>query len=303
MRAYLPKYELLTPTALEDALTRISAEPGMWRPFAGGTDLMVLLEAGKLAQRKFLSIWKLPELHGIAETREHVTLGALTTYTEVRRSETLRREFPLLCRAAAETGSVATQNRGTLGGNIANASPAADSPPALLVYDAELELRCARGARWVRYAGFHTGYKVMDLAPDELIARIRMPRRAGVAPGFSLSRAQSRGPASSGWHEYYRKVGTRAALAISKVCFAGAARMDNSHIADVRIALGSVAPTVVRCVKTEEFLRATGALTPAAIRTAQDVLAGEIAPIDDFRSTAKYRRRVAQNLLEEFLRM
>jgi CO/xanthine dehydrogenase FAD-binding subunit len=297
MRAYLPQYELVTPRALEDALKLLAREPAQWKPFAGGTDLMVLLEAGKLAHRRFLNIWRLKELHGVSETREHVTLGALTTYTEVQRSEMLHREFPLLCRAAAETGSVATQNRGTLGGNIANASPAADSPPALLVYDAELELVSARGARWVPYAQFHKGYKQMDIAPDELIARIRMPRRASVAanvaPGFS--------PASSRWHEYYRKVGTRSAQAISKVCFAGAARRDNGRIADVRIALGSVAPTVVRCVKTEEFLRATGALTPAAVKKAQEILSNEIAPIDDFRSTAKYRRRVAQNLLAEFL--
>lgn len=246
---------------------------------------MVLLEAGKLAHRRFLNIWRLKELHGIEESRVHVMLGALTTYTEVQRSETLQREFPLLCRAAAETGSVATQNRGTLGGNIANASPAADSPPALLVYDAELELVSARGARWVPYAQFHKGYKQMDLASDELITRIRIARTR------------------SGWRQYYRKVGTRSAQAISKVCFAGVSRRDNGRIADVRIALGSVAPTVVRGVKTEEFLRAAGVLTPAAVKKAQEILAGEIAPIDDFRSTANYRRRVAQNLLEEFLRM
>ncbi|MBI3663955.1 MAG: xanthine dehydrogenase family protein subunit M [Acidobacteria bacterium] len=293
MRAYLPQFELITPTALEDALKLLAREPGQWEPFAGGTDLMVLLEAGKLAHQRFLNIWRLKELHGMEETRENVTLGALTTYTEVQKHETLQREFPLLCRAAAVTGSVATQNRGTLGGNIANASPAADSPPALLVYDAELELLSARGARWVRYAQFHKGYKQMDLAPDELIARIRLPRRANVAPGFS--------PASWGWHEYYSKVGTRSAQAISKVCFAGAAQMANGRIADIRIALGSVAPTVVRCAKTEEFLRAEEKLTPAAVQKAQEILAGEIAPIDDFRSTARYRRRVAQNLLGEFL--
>ncbi len=137
---------------------------------------MVLLEAGKLAHKKFLSIWKLPELRGIEVAPDHVTLGALTTYTDVRRNATLAREFPLLARAAAETGSIATQNRGTLGGNIANASPAADSPPALLVYDAELEIVSARGARWSRYHGFHSGYKKMDLRDDELIRRIRLPR-------------------------------------------------------------------------------------------------------------------------------
>jgi CO/xanthine dehydrogenase FAD-binding subunit len=293
MRAYLPAYELKSPKDLGEALACLSKEPGQWKPFAGGTDLMVLLEAGKLAHRRFVNIWRLQELRSFEESRAHVTLGALTTYTEVQHSETLQREFPLLCRAAAETGSVATQNRGTLGGNIANASPAADSPPALLVYDAELELVSARGARWVPYAQFHRGYKQMDLAPDELITRIRMPRLADVAPGFS--------PASLGWQQYYHKVGTRSAQAISKVCFAGAARIDNSRITDVRIALGSVAPTVVRCMKTEEFLRTTGVLTPAAVQRAQELLAGEIAPIDDFRSTAKYRRRVAQNLLAEFL--
>src|SRR5439155_19084119 len=124
----------------------------------GGTDLMVLFEAGKLWHKRFVSIWGLPELRGIVATRDHLTLGALTTYTEVQRHPALRREFPLLAQAASETGGIATQNRGTLGGNIVNASPAADSPPALLVYDAELELISARGARWVPYSGFHTGY-------------------------------------------------------------------------------------------------------------------------------------------------
>lgn len=294
MRAYLPAYEMKQPRDLGEALASLSAESGAWRPFAGGTDLMVLLESGKLTHQKFLNIWPLRELRGIQESLADVTLGALTTYTEVQKNETLQREFPLLCRAASETGGLATQNRGTLGGNIANASPAADSPPVLLVYDAELELISVRGSRWVPYAAFHKGYKVMDLFPDELIARIRMPRRASGA-------ASLRPVGSPRWREYYRKVGTRAAQAISKVCFAGALRMENGRVGNIRIALGSVAPTVVRCVKTEEFLRTTGMLTPAAVRAAQEILSREIAPIDDFRSTAKYRRRVAHNLLAEFL--
>src|SRR6202047_4454732 len=149
---------------------------------------MVLLEAGKLSHKRFLSIRKLPELRGIEVTPEHVTLGALTTYSEVRCHEILAREFPLLCQAAAETGSVATQNRGTLGGNIANASPAADSPPALFVYDAELEIVSAGRVRWLPYHAFSSGYKQMDLASDELIRRIR------------LSRTKSE------WKQHYRKV-------------------------------------------------------------------------------------------------
>jgi CO/xanthine dehydrogenase FAD-binding subunit len=281
MRSYVPGYEMEAPRNLADTLARMASEPGTWKPFAGGTDLMVLLEGGKLQHRKFLSIWKLWELQGIQVTHTHITLGALTTYSELRSEELLAREFPLLCRAAAETGSIATQNRGTIGGNIANASPAADSPPALLVYDAELELVSTDGTRWVSYHGFWKGYKQIDLRQDELIRGIRLPR------------------GKTGWQHFYRKVGTRRAQAISKVCFAGAARMESSRIADLRIALGSVAPIVLRAVQTEEILR--GEIpTPAMVRAAQATLAHEIAPISDIRSTAHYRLRVAQNLLAEF---
>ncbi|HKS95621.1 MAG TPA: FAD binding domain-containing protein, partial [Terriglobia bacterium] len=223
-------------------------------------------------QRRFLSIWGLPELRGIAVASDSVTLGCLTTYTDVLRDDTLRREFPLLAAAAAETGGIATRNRGTLGGNIVNASPAADTPPALLVYEADVELASARGSRWLAYREFHTGYKTMQLAPDELLARIRLPR------------------STAGFRHYYRKVGTRKAQAISKVCFAG---VENDSTGEFRIALGSVAPVPLRCVRTEAALRQGGdALT---------ALATEIAPIDDMRSTAAYRWRVAQNLLNEFL--
>jgi CO/xanthine dehydrogenase FAD-binding subunit len=272
------------PRDLPAALQRMAQEPGTWKPFAGGTDLMVLLEAGKLPHRRFLSIAKFPELRRIETTAQHVTLGAAVTYTDIRGSEILTAEFPLLCRAAAETGGIATQNRGTLGGNIANASPAADSPPALLVYGADLELVSASGSRWVPYNGFWTGYKQTGLRADELIRGIRLPR------------------ATSGWRHYYRKVGTRRAQAISKVCFAAAARIDNGRIADVRIALGSVAPTVLRALETEKVLRGERPNSPA-VHAAQDILAREIAPIDDMRSTASYRRRVAQNLLAEFCEM
>jgi CO/xanthine dehydrogenase FAD-binding subunit len=281
MKSYIPAYEMEASPDLSATLDRMHRELKRWKPFAGGTDLMVLLEAGKLPHRKFVSIWKLQELRGIEETQDHITLGALTTYSEIRRHEILTREFPLLCCAAAETGSVATQNRGTLGGNIANASPAADSPPALLVYDADLELVSASGSRWVPYHGFWFGYKQTALRPDELIRRIRLPRN------------------KMGWKQYYRKVGTRRAQAISKVCFAAAAHIDAGRIVDVRIALGSVAPTVLRAAETEKMLRGEKP-APAILRAAQDVLEREIAPIDDMRSTARYRRTIAQNLLAEF---
>ena len=282
MRSFLPAYALETPHDLSTALDRLAGEPGEWQPFAGGTDLMVLLEAGKLTHRRFLNIWGLRELLWIREDSDFVTLGALTTYTDILRWPKMQHEFPLLCRAARETGGIATQNRGTLGGNIANASPAADSPPALLAYDAELELVSARGPRWVPYRNFHSGYKKMDLRPDELIARIRLPRRA------------------QGGKQYYRKVGTRKAQAISKVCFAGTAHIEHKRIVDIRIALASVAAFPFRAAKTEAVLRGCD-LGEESIHAAQQELAREIAPIDDMRSSARYRLRIAQNLLEDFL--
>jgi CO/xanthine dehydrogenase FAD-binding subunit len=282
MRAYIPAYDLRVPESLTEALALLAREPGVWQPFAGGTDLMVLLEAGKLAHKRFLSVSRLEDLRGIEVTADSVTLGALTTYSEIQQHPALQAEFPLLCAAARETGSVATQNRGTLGGNIVNASPAADSPPALLVYDAEVELVSERRVSWLAYHGFHTGYKKMQIAPDELLRAIRLPRRAAA------------------WRQHYRKVGTRKAQAISKVCFAGAALVENGVIRDIRIALGSVAPIVLRAVKTEDAIRGV-AITPDAIAVARENLVREIAPIDDIRSTARYRLTVAQNLLEEFL--
>jgi len=282
VRSFLPAYEMQAPQDLAAALEMLAHEPGAWRPLAGGTDLMVLFEAGKLAHKKFISIWKLDELRGISVSASHVTLGALTTYTEIQEHPELRAEFPLLCQAARETGGVATQNRGTLGGNIVNASPAADSPPALLVYDAELELVSMRGSRWVPYDGFHTGYKTTLLRPDELLRSIRLPRDKQT------------------WLQYYRKVGTRKAQAISKTCLAAAARLESGTIRDARLAFGSVAPTVLRCVRTETILRG-GHVDATLIRAARESVAAEIAPIDDLRSTAAYRLRVSQNLVGEFL--
>ncbi len=282
MRAFIPNYQLTTPSSLADALALLKREPGVWKPFAGGTDLMVLLEAGKLPHRNYINIWSLKELRGIEVTDSHITLGALTTYTEVQSHPVLESEFPMLCQAASETGGLAIQNRGTIGGNIVNASPAADSPPALLAYDAEIELISSDGSRWLAYSSFHTGYKQMLIGPNELLARIRMPRNTRNAT------------------HYYRKVGTRKAQAISKVCLAALAKLHSDRIGDVRIALGSVAPIVVRCVQTEDALRGRKPDT-GTIKSACATLSQEISPIDDIRSTADYRLQVAKNLLTDFL--
>jgi CO/xanthine dehydrogenase FAD-binding subunit len=275
---------------LPEAL-RLLAEPadsslGPWRPLAGGTDLMVSLAAGTLPAGRYIDIWPLDELRGITVTDQAIELGALTTYTEIRRHAQLRTEFPLLGLAAKETGAIAIQNRGTLGGNIANASPAADTPPALLAYDAELELTSLSGVRTVAYSQFHSGYKQMDRRPGELITKIRLRRPPSDAPGRTV--------------HYYRKVGTRAAQAISKVCLAAFARIDGARLLNIRLGLGSVAPIPLRCTRTESVLL-SAPLDEALIRRAEATLAYECSPIDDVRSTSAYRRRVTLNLLRELL--
>ena len=282
MRSYIPAYEMKTPRTLDEALGILADEPGVWRPFAGGTDLMVILESGKLAQRQYLNIWNLNELRGIEVTDHQVSLGALTTYSEIQSHPVMREEFPMLCQAASETGGLAIQNRGTLGGNIVNGSPAADSPPALLAYTADVELTSTRGSRRVAYSGFHRDYKKMDLNEDELLTRIHLPRNTN-----SLK-------------HYYRKVGTRKAQAISKVCMAAVGRIEQEQLADIRIALGSVAPIPLRCLKTEAVLNGNR-MDQTSIGAAKEELAREISPIDDIRSTKNYRLRVSLNLLDQFL--
>jgi CO/xanthine dehydrogenase FAD-binding subunit len=242
---------------------------------------MVLLEAGKLSHQNYVNIWNLPELRGIDVTAKEITLGALTTYTDIQSNSILREEFPMLCQAASETGGLAIQNRGTLGGNIVNASPAADSPPALLAYDAELELVSNAGERRIPYSSFHQGYKQMDIRPGELLRAIRLPRNEG-----NLT-------------HYYRKVGTRKAQAISKTCFA-AVGVAGEKISHLRIAMGSVAPIPIRCVKTEAALLGKS-INAETLTAATDTLAAEISPIGDVRSSKDYRLQVSLNLLADFL--
>jgi CO/xanthine dehydrogenase FAD-binding subunit len=282
MRAFIPTYQLISPPTLNEVLDLLSHPRDTWKPFAGGTDLMVLLEAGKLPHKNYVNIWNLKELRGIEVTDDQVILGALTTYTEVQDHPVLQTEFPMLCEAARETGGIAIQNRGTLGGNIVNASPAADSPPALLAYDAELELISKTGERRIPYSSFHRGYKQMDIRADELLRAIRLPRTTG------------------GLTHYYRKVGTRQAQAISKICFAATGKINQDRVSYLRIALGSVAPIPLRCFETERALL-NQPLHNDSIDAGTSTFAKEISPIDDIRSTRDYRLQVSVNLLRDFL--
>ena len=290
MRSNVTEYDLIAPANLPAALEALAADPGLYTPIAGGTELMVALAAGRLPQKHLLSINHLKELRFIDVTPNTVILGAGTTFTDIRKHSVIATDFPLLTQAASWTGSVANQNRGTLGGNIVNASPAADTPPALLVYDACVTLISARGARTLPYRDFHLSYKKSVLAPDELLFSIHLERR------FSVYRS------------YIRKVGTRNAQAISKValaCLALVAEGEARLITDIRIGAASLRETPARCTAAEQALLnqpITPETWPATIAAARVALASEARPIDDIRSTAKYRAAVAANLLEEFLR-
>lgn len=283
MRSNAANFQMEAPGALADVLQALAASPGKFTPIAGGTELMVALGAGRLQQKELISLWGITELRFITATDATLTIGAGATFTDIRRNAIIATDFPMLAQAASWTGSIANQNRGTLGGNIVNASPAADSPPALLAYDAEIELVSARGTRTIPYGEFHLSYKKTVLAPDELVRCIHLPRTFG------------------GYMQHTRKVGTRNAQAISKVAIAALARMESGVVQDIRIGAASLRDTPIRCLAVEAVLKGQ-AINDATVAAARKALAGETLPIDDIRSTAKYRSAVAGNLLEEFLR-
>ena len=271
MQSSVTHRHLLDPKTLSDALKMLRDE-GPVTPMAGCTDLYVSLNFGTLKDTRFLDLWRLDALRTIEVRGKSLIIGALATFTDVRRSPLVRKRLPMLVAAAGEVGGVQIQNRGTIGGNVANASPAGDTLPVLAAADATIVLRSTAGLRRVPFTAFYTGYRQSVRRPDELIVAFEIPHIRG--------------------RQWFRKVGTRAAQAISKVVMAGV--VDRSA---ARIALGSVAPTVVRAPRTEAAW-AEG----ATIEAAQQTLMDEIAPIDDIRSTAEYRRRVAANLLARMLR-
>ena len=260
---------VIRPRDVEQALRWLQEDPTL-TPLAGCTDLFVQMHAGTLEARRFIDLWSLTELRGIAVHRDLLVIGALTTYREMASSRLVESWVPMLAQASRLVGGPQVQNRGTIGGNVANASPAGDTLPVLAVAEAVVVLASADGTRRVRFAEFFTGYRSTVRGAQELIAAFEVPRIPG--------------------QQWFRKVGTRAAQAISKVVFAG---VRGERV--VRVALGSVAPTVVRLPATEATLLAALPMTTAA-----ESLAAEIAPIDDARSTAAYRRQVAQNLLRRF---
>jgi CO/xanthine dehydrogenase FAD-binding subunit len=276
-----------TPTSLSDAFALLSSSRAddQLTPIAGGTDVMVRI-TGEIGEppARLLDLWRLDELRGITSNGGAITIGALTTYTEIRRSAPCREHLPALVEAAGTIGAAQIQNRGTLGGNIANASPAGDTLPVLLALDAEIVVGGQRGERTIPASDFWVAYRRMALAPDELILSIRIPVRGGREARF-------------------RKIGTRRAQAISKVVIAVAWRESPGSPAwrDVRVALGSVADRPIRAGAAELALDGQ-APTPESADRAAEALAAEIHPIDDVRSSADYRRVVAARALHRIVR-
>lgn len=272
-----------SPATLAEAYALLS-EPGRaLKVIAGGTDLMVLMNAHMLDAAEFLDIWRVDELRGITDKGDALRVGALTTYTQLIGSDLIQRHAPALAAASRTIGAMQIQNRGTIGGNIVNASPAGDSLPVLAAYDAEVEIGSARGTRRVAFNEFYAGYRRTMLQPDELVLAVRIPKL------------------NEGERDFFWKVGTRRAQAISKTVLAAKAAMNGETIEAINIGVGSVAPTVIRASQTERLL--TGArLTPALLEQARQTIGQEITPITDLRSTEHYRRTVTGNVLVKFLR-
>jgi CO/xanthine dehydrogenase FAD-binding subunit len=285
MRAALSTLEVIRPRTLKAALTAMAAKDGARPlPMAGCTDVFVNLNAGALENRRFLDLLPLASLRGIRVTRGRTMIGALTTFTAIRAHRVLARRHADLVAAAAEIGAVQNQNRATLGGNIANASPAGDSLPVLLAADALVHVRSLRGARAIPFEQLHTGYRQLATSSDELIMSVELP-------------APPRGRVP-----FFRKVGTRRAQSISKVVFAGSLVLGpGKRVTHVRLAWGSMAPVPVRARAAEARLLGER-LTLAAAHAAADVLGEQLVPIDDIRSEREYRMAVARNVLMQFLR-
>ncbi len=276
--------EVFSPTKLPEAYLQLRELSGRAKLLAGGTDLMVQLHDRVAVAPAYLNIWNLDELRGIQDIGDTLRIGALTTYTQMMRSPLMRQFCPILIDAAKTVGGVQIQNRGTLGGNIVNASPAGDTLPILAAFDAKLELGSHRGVRMVPFNEFYTGYRQTVLAQDELVVAVHLPKPA------------------SNEHLFFQKVGSRQALVISKVVVAGKAWFDEGkQVHSIQIGVGSVAPTVIRLRQTEALLQGQ-VLTEALIENAKKSAIQEVRPITDVRSNEHYRRTITGNVLVRFLR-
>lgn len=286
MRSFVADYEMRQMESLEKTLELLQTEPKKWKVFAGGTDLMVQFEMGKLQNKAFLDLSPFDELKKIEfksdeNGRKYLSLGALCTYSQIQTSPEIKNAFPILAQAGFLTGAVAIQNRGTIGGNIANASPAADSLPALLVYDADIILTSAQGKRRLKYQNFHSDYKKMDLRAGEIIESVELPMK------------------TSNCH-LYKKIGTRAFQSIAKVSVAIAADVRRGEVQYLKAAYSSVGPVPIlfQQLESEYLNKNVSTFSQSRVR---DLVQASFRPLDDIRSTAEYRKKVIENITWDFL--
>lgn len=271
-----------SPKNLTEIYAHLAERQGVCQIIAGGTDLMVLMNSRLLDFKEFIDIWRIDELRGIIDEGDTIRIAALTTFTQLIRSPLIQRFAPALVEASRTIGAIQIQNRGTIGGNIVNASPAGDSLPVLAAFDAELEIGSVRGIRRVNFNHFYTGYRKTLLEPDELVLAVRLSKLR------------------EGERSFFYKVGTRRAQAISKTVMSVRSETTNGIIKSISIGVGSVAPTVIRAQKTESLLtnsRLDSEMIQQAIRT----ISSEITPISDVRSSEHYRRVVTGNVLAKYL--
>jgi len=283
MRGDAARTEIVRPRSAAEAVSAYGQRPELL-PLAGGTDVMVGWNAGLGNGRPMLDLSRIREWTRIVVGPGGVRIGALVTHSRIQEHAKVAARLPLLVAACAEVGGVAIQNRGTLAGNVANASPAGDTFPPLAVYEAVVLAVSPSGRRAVPLAAIFAGVKKTTLQPAELIEAIEV-----------------KWPARRPARQMFRKIGTRAAQALSKVVAAGLlwTRRDG-RVDELRFAIGSVAPTVRRLHRVEDLVRGER-LTRGLLERAEALVAEEIAPIDDVRSTAAYRRHVAGALLRQFL--
>jgi xanthine dehydrogenase small subunit len=264
------------PRSLEEALEILVQRAGEVRPIAGGTDILVAAKDGGVDRATLFDLGMVPELKGIEDAGDHVRIGAAVTHAEIVASPLLARWCPALPQASAVVGGPQIRNRGTLGGNLAHGSPAGDAIPPLFAADAVVDVVSVSDRRSLPIAQFFTGPGRTVLARDELILGVHIPKRPGVRAAFL-------------------RLGQRQAQAISKVSLAVAMTFKDGRPDWTRVALGAVAPTVIRAPETERALMAGGY---DALQRAMEAVREEVRPIDDVRSTSAYRRAMAAVLLE-----
>ena len=266
-------------TALPELFQAVKASRPPYMYLAGGTDLMVLLKANLIPDSSWFDISDIPELHGIAVKDGSLVIGSGTPFDEIYTNQDVRKYANALAEAAANVGGPQIRARGTVGGNIANGSPAADSLPALASLGAQVNLLSERGARSVPIEGYALGNRRTVRAEDEIIYSVSIPIRAGI-----------RGT--------WKALAARKALAISKISLAVSAVLEEGRFSYLRIGLGSVAATVRRAPEAEKILL-EGGWKADVLREACRVIQTEINPIDDIRSTAEYRKAMSGVLLSD----